>query len=74
MQSDILILLKTAPSALHLSKVKVCLMNVNRSVLVHQKEGAERLLLIKFDPNGVTPSELLSAVHGAGFDATMAGC
>jgi len=73
MQSDILMLFKTALPTTELSKVIACLMDVDRSVLVHQKEDAERVLLVKFDPNSVSPSHLLDSVRNAGFDATMAG-
>lgn len=73
MQSDILIMFKNAQNDEDLKTAKTCLMNVDRSVLVHQKEGSERVLLIKYDPNNVKPAHLIEAVRSAGFDATMAG-
>lgn len=73
MQSDILILFKTPQSEEDLTKAKSCLMDVDRSVLVHQNEDSQRVLLVKFTPAFVTPSKLLEAVHTAGFEATMAG-
>lgn len=73
MESDILIVFKTAQTDADIAKAKTCLMEVDRSVLVHRKEGSDRVLLIKFDPQGVSPATLLDAVRGAGLDAAMAG-
>lgn len=73
MQSDILVMFKTAQSDAEISKAKSCLMNVHRSVTVHQKEGAKRVLLVKYDPKGVAPAHLLEAINSAGFDVSIAG-
>ena len=71
--SDILILFSAAQDDSAMLKAKTQLMEVGRSVLVHQKEGQGRLVVVKFDPAEVTPSALLGAVTEAGFDAKMAG-
>jgi len=73
MQSDILILFSTAQSDAEISKAKCCLMETDKSVLVHCKEGSKRLLLVTYSPSTVSPTVLLKAVHDAGFEATMAG-
>jgi len=73
MQSDILILFPTPQSEADISRAKLCLMNTDRSVLVHCKEGSKRLLLVTYSPATVSPTVLLQAVHDAGFKATMAG-
>ena len=73
MQSDVLILFSTPQSDSDLSKASACLMAVDRSVLVHRKDDSDRLLLVKFSPEAVTPAHLLQAVHNAGFEASMAG-
>lgn len=73
MQSDILILFPTPQSVADISRAKVCLMETDRSVLVHCKEGSNRLLLVTYSPANVSPTVLLQAVHDAGFKATMAG-
>lgn len=73
MQSDILILFRETPSEPEMTKAKSCLMAVDRSVLVHQKEGSERVLLVKFSPQSVSPTALLKAARDSGFDVTMAG-
>jgi len=73
MQSDILILFPTPQTDADLSKAKNCLMQTDKSVLVHCKEGSKRLLLVKYSPTTVSPAVLLKAVHDAGFEATMAG-
>lgn len=71
--SDILILFSSAQDDTAMRSAKTHLMQVGRSVLVHQKEGHDRLLMVKFDPAEVTPGALLRSVTGAGFDAKMAG-
>lgn len=71
--SDILILFSEPQDEPSMSKAKGHLMDVGRSVLVHQKEGQARVLLVKFDPQEVTPSALLSAVTTTGFEAKMSG-
>ena len=71
--SDILILFSSSQDDNAMRSAKTHLMQAGRSVLVHQKEGQDRLLVVKFDPAEVTPSVLLAAVTGAGFDAKMAG-
>lgn len=71
--SDILIVFKDALDAPSMGQAKTCLMHTGRSVLVHQKEDQSRILLVKFDPEDVTPSSLLNAVREAGFEASMAG-
>ena len=72
-QSDILILFAKALDHIAIRTAKSCLMQTGDSVLVHQKEGQSRVLLVKFDPEDVSPSALLSAVREAGFDASMSG-
>ncbi|MFC1672930.1 hypothetical protein ACFL12_02145 [Pseudomonadota bacterium] len=71
--SDILIVFKTALDGPAMGQAKTCLMQTGRTVLVHQKEDQDRILLVKFAPDDVTPSGLLSAVRDAGFEASMAG-
>lgn len=71
--SDILILFTSTLDELDMRSAKTHLMEVGRSVIVHQKEGHDRLLVVKFDPGEVKPSALLGAVTGAGFEAKMAG-
>lgn len=71
--SDILILFSAPLDADAIRRAKVALMQAGQSVMAHHKEGQNRLLLVKFDPADVGPSQLLEAVRGAGFDATMAG-
>jgi len=73
MQSDILILFASPQSDADISRAKHCLMDTDRSVLVHCKEGSKRLLLVSYSPASVSPAVLLHAVHDAGFKATMAG-
>jgi len=71
--SDILILFSEPQDEPSIRKAKSHLMGVGRSVIVHQKEGQGRVLLVKFDPQEVTPTALLNAVTSAGFDAKMSG-
>lgn len=71
--SDILILFDTALDEVSMARAKTCLMTVDGSVLIHQKEDQSRVLLVKFDPLGVTPSVLLTSLWNAGFKAKMAG-
>jgi len=73
MQSDILILFRETPPDSEMVKAKNCLMDVDRSVLVHQKEGSQRVLLVKFSPQAISPSTLLKVLRDDGFDVTMAG-
>lgn len=73
MQCDILIVFKTVLAQDAMGRAKTCLMEVAASVLVHQPENMDRVLLVKFDPSETGPSQLLNAVRAAGFDATMAG-
>jgi len=73
MQSDILILFPTTPSPTEMSQAKTCLMQIDKSVLVHQKETSSRLILVKFTPTRVSPAQLLARLRDAGFDVTMAG-
>jgi len=73
MPSDILIVFKIAPSETEMSRAKACLMGVDHSVLVHHKDGSKRVLLVKFNPQDVSPTILLEAVRNAGFDVSMAG-
>ena len=73
MQSDILILFPAPQSDADLAKAKSCLMDTDKSVLVHCKEGSKRLLLVTYSPLSVSPALLLQAVHDAGLKATMAG-
>lgn len=71
--SDILIMFAQALDEATMSAAKACLMETGISVLVHQKEGQSRVLLVKFDPRDITPGELLASVRDAGLDAKMAG-
>ena len=71
--SDILILFAQALDDIAIRSAKACLMDIGDSVLVHQKEGQSRVLLVKFNPSDVTPRALLNAVRDAGFDAKMSG-
>lgn len=73
MLSDILILFAKPLDDLAVNTAKSTLMACGRSVLVHQKEGQDRLFLVRFDPRDVTPASLLSSIQDAGFDAKMAG-
>jgi len=73
MQADILIVFPSPQSDADISRAKSCLMNTDKSVLVHCKAGSKRLLLVTYSPSTVTPAVLLQAVHDAGFKATMAG-
>lgn len=71
--SDILIMFAKALDDTSMSKAKACLMESADSVLVHQKEGQSRVLLVKFNPHDITVGALLAAVRDAGFDAKMSG-
>lgn len=71
--SDILILFPQALDDAAMCTAKSCLMNAGSSVLVHQKEGQSRVLLVKFAPGDVSPETLLNTVRDAGFDAKMSG-
>jgi len=73
MLSDILILFPSPQSDADISRAKSCLMDTDKSVLVHCKASSKRLLLVTYSPSTVTPAILLQAVHDAGFKATMAG-
>ncbi len=55
-----------------IASAKALLMDADRSVLVHQKEGQSRVLLVRFHPDEITPRNLLDVVRTAGFEATMA--
>lgn len=71
--SDILILFAAPLNDDAMRAAKSVLMGCGHSVLVHQKEGQTRSVLVKFDPGEVTPASLLEAVRGVGLNATMAG-
>lgn len=71
--SDIMIMFAQALDDGAMSAAKGHLMQTGVSVLVHQKEGQSRVLLVKFDPRDVTPDALLAALRDEGFDAKMAG-
>lgn len=71
--SDILVLFSTPLNDDAMQTAKTALMECGRSVLVHQREGQSRSVLVKFDPNEIGPSGLLDAVRRAGLKATMAG-
>ena len=73
MLSDILIIFAKALDDAAMTKAKACLMNVGKSVLVHQKEGQSRVLLAKFAPSDASPRALLESLKNAGFDAKIAG-
>lgn len=73
MLSDILIIFAKALDDTAMTKAKACLMNVGKSVLVHQKEGQSRVLLVKFAPSDTSHSTLLETLKSAGFDAKIAG-
>lgn len=72
-QSDILILFTASLDNNAMRAAKSALMECGRSVLVHQRDGQSRSVLVKFDPGEVSPAGLLGAVRGAGIGATMAG-
>ena len=71
--SDILILFNPPLDDAAMGTAKSVLMDCGRSVLVHQKDGQTRTVLVKFDPGDVSPTGLLQAVRDAGLSATMAG-
>ena len=71
--SDILILFTAPLSDEAMQKAKAVLMDCGRSVLVHQKDGQSRSVLVKFDPAETSPAGLLEAVRRSGLSATMAG-
>lgn len=73
MLADILILFADAQSESDLSQAKQTLMATAPSVIVHHKDGSDRVLLVKYDPNDTHPTNLLDAVRTAGFQANMAG-
>jgi len=73
MLSDILIIFTKALDDAAMTKAKACLMNVGKSVLVHQKEGQSRVLLAKFAPDDTSPGTLLETLKSAGFDAKISG-
>ena len=72
-QSDILILFTAPLDDGAMRAAKSVLMDCGRSVLVHQRDGQSRSVLVKFDPGEVNPAGLLAAVRGAGISASMAG-
>lgn len=71
--SDILIIFAKNLDDDAMAKAKAYLMNVSKSVLVHQKEGQSRVLLVKFAPSDATPGSLLETLRSAGFDAKISG-
>lgn len=73
MLSDILIIFSKALDDVAMAKAKACLMNVGKSVLVHQKEGQSRVLLAKFSPDDASPGALLESLKSTGFDAKISG-
>ena len=73
MQSDILMLSKQLLDETSLRTIKGCLMDVHKTVLVHQNDKQNRMLLVKFDPREVRPKDLLDAAQNAGFDVSVAG-
>ena len=73
MLSDILIMFSKALGDSDMAAAKALLMDIGRSVIVHQKDGQSRVLLVKFDPNEVIPGALLEALKAKGFSAKMSG-
>jgi len=69
--SDILFLFSTPLNDADMRTAKATLMDTARSVLVHQKEGQSRILVVKFDPHDTSPQALLSAVRDVGLDAKL---
>lgn len=73
MLSDILIIFAKALDDAAMTKARACLMNVGKSVLVHQKEGQSRVLLTKFAPSDTSPGALLESLKSTGYDAKISG-
>ncbi len=73
MLSDILVMFPSALDDNAMKTARTCLMDAAKSILVHQQDGQDRILLVKFDPHDTTPRQILKHVRKAGFDAKMAG-
>ena len=72
-KSDILIIVPNALTPDEVTAIKTVLMETDRSVLVHLKDGQDRILLVYFSPTTVTTAQLLQAARTVQPHASMVG-